>query len=100
MSNLKPGKTDMQTAAQITNIKGGLKGLYELLRKLDHFDQDNQPRYPLIKSGLFVLEPKRGNFRGGKGFRDYHKVWATGNGLAWLKEVVRQHGTTKNQKAA
>lgn len=91
---------DMKEAAQRTNIKGGLTGLYKLLKELKHFNPDNTPRQHLIKQGLFVMEPKRGKWRNSHRHRDYLKPWATQEGMLWLHEVVHQHGTTKDQKAA
>lgn len=94
MKHIKNGKIDMQEAAQRTNIKGGLIGLYKLLKAQQLFNSDNTPKRHLVQQGLFILEPKRARIEG-RPDREYIKTWATLNGLLWLHEIVEKHGTKK-----
>lgn len=79
---------DMKAAAQELGVKGGRNGLYALLREMGHF-VGKEPRYPLIKQGLFTMQSK--SFRRGPVEHPYRVPLVTGNGMVWLREEINKH---------
>lgn len=80
--------TSIQDAARELGVKGGRNGLYALLREMGHFS-GKEPRYPLIKAGLFAMQSK--SYRRGPVEHPYRVPLITGNGMVWLREQIKQH---------
>lgn len=86
---------DLSSAAKQLGI--GRTRLCRLLRSQGYFYRDNTPRHSLIKAGLFRVETRGYRNRAGID-KQYSATLVTGQGLAWLHEVIEQHNEEQTRR--